>query len=229
MSPVGEAQADRKPVLAARELSQSYGEYVALESITLEVRAGEAVALIGGNGAGKTTFLSVAAGLLEPSAGLLEVAGSPAGSIAARKAASYLPDTPVFYDDLSLNEHLDYIAALHGVTEGSRRSADRLRRFGLQAWGDSLPSEFSRGMRQKASIALALVRPHSVLLADEPFDGLDAASRPILFQLLRQSCDDGAAVVMATHDPEVVAAADRCVELQDGRLAHTGVPMQGSQ
>lgn len=229
MSPVGESQGDYKPVLAARELSQSYGEYVALKSITLEVQAGEAVALIGGNGAGKTTFLSVSAGLLEPSTGLLEVEGSRAGSIAARRAASYLPDTPVFYDDLSLNEHLDYIAALHGVTEGSWRSADLLRRFGLQEWGDSMPSEFSRGMRQKASIALALVRPCSVLLADEPFDGLDAASRPVLFQLLRQARDDGAAVIFATHDPEVVAAADRRVELQDGRLAHDGVSAQGGR
>lgn len=226
MTVVGVSDRDQDPVLIARELGQKYDEFVTLDSITLEVRAGEAVALVGGNGAGKTTFLAVAAGLLEPCAGSIEVAGSPAGSLAARSAASYLPDTPVFYDDLSLNEHLDYIGALHGVGEGSRRSADLLRGLGLGEWADSMPSEFSRGMRQKASIALAVVRPFSVLLADEPFDGLDVASRPVLTRLLRQSCDDGAAVIVSTHDPEVVAQADRRVELQDGRLVDDGASVQ---
>jgi ABC-2 type transport system ATP-binding protein len=213
---------DSAPALAVRGLTHWYGPFVAVDSLDLEVSAGELVALVGPNGAGKTTLLSAAAGLLEPSEGSLEVMGAPAGSIAARSSASYVPDTPVFYDDLSLDEHLDYVAGLHGVADGSGRSEGLLERFGLEEWGDSLPAELSRGMRQKASIAVGLVRPFSLLLVDEPFAGLDAASRPVLRALLREQCEGGAAAIVTTHDAEIAAAADRCVALEDGRLAYDG-------
>ncbi len=211
-------------VLSARGLGREYDGFVALASLRLEVEAGELVALVGPNGAGKTTFLTLAAGLLEPSHGEVEVMGVPAGSIPARKALSYLPDTPVFYDDLSLGEHLEYVAALHGVEEARPRIASLLERLGLAEWEDALPGEFSKGMRQKASIALALVRPFAVLLADEPFDGLDPPSREVLFELLDEARAEGAAVVVSTHRPDVIAAAGRCLAIRDGRLAYDGDP-----
>lgn len=212
------------PVLAARGLGRKYEGFMALGSFSVEVPSGQMVALIGPNGAGKTTFLTIAAGLLEPSSGTLEVDGATAGSIAARKAVSYLPDTPVFYDDLSLEEHLEYVAALHGAADDGTRASRLLERLGLENWGDSLPSEFSHGMRQKASIALALVRPFSILLADEPFDGLDPPSREVLFELLAEARRGGAAVVVSTHRRDVIAAADRCLALRDGRLSYDGPP-----
>ena len=188
-----------------------YDGFVALASLSLEIGDGELVALVGPNGAGKTTFLTLAAGLLEPTSGEVEIAGVPAGSIPARRALSYLPDTPVFYEDLSLGEHLGYVAALHGVEDAEARIAELLERLGLAEWEDALPSEFSRGMRQKASIALALVRPFAVLLADEPLDGLDPPSRDVLFELLGEARAAGAAVVVSTHRPDVIAAAGRCL------------------
>jgi ABC-type multidrug transport system ATPase subunit len=212
------------PVLIARGLSRGYGDFLALDSFQIDLSPGQLVALVGPNGAGKTTFLTIAAGLLEPTAGALQVDGAAAGSIAARGAVSYLPDTPVFYDDLSLAEHLEYVATLHGVNDDGARSHQLLERLGLGAWGDSLPSEFSHGMRQKASIALALVRPFSLLLADEPFDGLDPPSRDTLFQLLGEAREAGAAVVVSTHRRDVVGSADRCLALRDGKLAYNGPP-----
>jgi ABC-2 type transport system ATP-binding protein len=211
-----------RPVLCARGLGRKYDEFMALGSLSLEIGAGEMIALVGPNGAGKTTFLTLAAGLLEPTSGSIEIGGAPAGSIPARSELSYLPDTPVFYEDLSLDEHLAYVAALHGVTDSRERAERLLGRLGLGDWGDSLPSEFSHGMRQKASIALALVRPFSILLADEPFDGLDPPSRDALFELLADSREAGAAIVVSTHRPDVIAAASRCVALLDGRLAYDG-------
>jgi ABC-type multidrug transport system ATPase subunit len=211
--------------LVARDLSREYDDFVALGSLRVDLPPGQMVALVGPNGAGKTTFLTIAAGLLEPSAGTLTVEGASAGSIAARKAVSYLPDTPVFYDDLSLDEHLEYIAALHGVASDDEAPARQLlERLGLGDWGESLPSEFSRGMRQKASIALALVRPFSLLLADEPFDGLDPPSRNVLFELLGEVREAGAAIVVSTHRRDVVGAADRCLALRDGELTYDGPP-----
>jgi ABC-2 type transport system ATP-binding protein len=219
-----EVGADPAPVLVARGLGRKYEGFIALGSFSVEVPSGQMVALIGPNGAGKTTFLTIAAGLLEPSTGALEVDGATAGSIAARRAVSYLPDTPVFYDDLSLEEHLQYVAALHGAADDGSRAGMLLERLGMENWGDSLPSEFSHGMRQKASIALALVRPFSILLADEPFDGLDPPSREVLFELLADARRGGAAVVVSTHRRDVIAAADRCLALRDGRLSYDGPP-----
>ncbi len=219
-----DVQTGPPPVLAAKGLGRTYDGFVALDRFSLELRAGELVALVGPNGAGKTTFLTIAAGLLEPTSGTLEVNGAKAGSLDARRAGSYLPDTPVFYEDLSLGEHLAYVAALHGVADEGTRAGELMERLGLGEWEDSLPSEFSHGMRQKASIAIALVRPFSVLLADEPFDGLDPPSRDVLFELLAEARREGAAIVVSTHRPDVIAAAGRCVGIRDGRLAYDGPP-----
>jgi ABC-type multidrug transport system ATPase subunit len=212
------------PVLSAHGLGRSYDGYIALGSFTVDIEAGEFVALIGPNGAGKTTFLNLAAGLLDPTAGGIEVAGETPGSLAARSALSFLPDTPVFYEDLSVVEHLEYVAALHGVADASPRIDELIDRLGLDGWEDALGAELSKGMRQKVSIALALVRPFKVLLADEPLDGLDPPSRDVLFAMLAETQAAGAAIVVSTHRPDVIAAAGRCVAIRDGRLAYDGAP-----
>jgi len=197
---------------------------VAVDHLDLTVDAGETVALVGPNGAGKTTFLLVVAGLLEPSGGEVSVCGHPAGSLDARAAVSFLPDTPALYDDLSLAEHLEYVARLHGEEAWEDRGFELLERLGLSDSADRLPRGFSRGMRQKAAIALAFVRPFQILLADEPFDGLDPPSRKALDELLVDAAERGAAVVVSTHRSEVVERASRCVALLDGRLVYDGRP-----
>ena len=212
------------PVLLARALERSYGDLVALEALDLTVGAGEMVALVGPNGAGKSTFLALAAGLLTPSEGEVEVAGAPADSIEARAATSFLPDLPSLYEDLSLEEHLEYAARLHGVPDWQARAGDLLGRLGLADRAGGLPVQFSRGMRQKSSIALAFVRPFSLLLADEPFDGLDPGSRDAFGALLDDAVREGAAVIVSTHRADVLERADRCVALRDGSLAYDGPP-----
>jgi len=210
--------------LTAHALGRTYDGYVALGAFDLDVGAGELVALIGPNGAGKTTFLNLAAGLLEPTSGQVEIDGHVPGTIEARRALSYLPDTPVFYEDLSVVEHLEYVAALHGAADAGARIDELIERLGLSGWEDALGAELSKGMKQKVSIALALVRPFQVLLADEPLDGLDPPSREVLFELLAETTAAGAAIVVSTHRPDVIAAADRCVAIRDGRLAYDGAP-----
>jgi ABC-2 type transport system ATP-binding protein len=211
-----------EPVLRAQGLGRSYDGYIALGSFTVDIQAGEFVALIGPNGAGKTTFLNLAAGLLDPTTGAVEVAGETPGSRAARQALSFLPDTPVFYEDLSVVEHLEYVSALHGAKDAGPRIEELIERLGLDGWEDALGAELSKGMRQKVSIALALVRPFKVLLADEPLDGLDPPSRDVLFAMLAETQAAGAAIVVSTHRPDVIAAAGRCVAIRDGRLAYDG-------
>jgi ABC-type multidrug transport system ATPase subunit len=224
MSPADEERTRFTAALAADGLGHDYDELVAVDQLDLRVDSGELIALVGPNGAGKTTFLTMAAGLLEPSHGVIQIGGCRAGSVEARAATSYLPDTPVLYDDLSLNEHLEYVARLHGELHWAARAPELLRYLGMEEWGDNLPSQFSHGMRQKASIALGFIRPFSLMLADEPFDGLDPTSRTSLVSLLRQACASGAAVVVSTHRSEVVEFATRCVALVEGELAYDGPP-----
>jgi ABC-2 type transport system ATP-binding protein len=199
-----------------------YGDLVALGPLDLTIRAGERVALVGHNGSGKSTFLGTAAGLLELSEGSIDVASAPAGTSAARASVSFIPDDPVLYDDLSVREHLAYVAALHGVDAGVDAFDDLLDRIGLLHRADDLPARFSRGLRQKTSIALGLVRPLDVLLVDEPFVGLDAPGKEALLALLDRAHRGGATVVVATHDPLYVERVDRCVALRDGQLIHDG-------
>jgi ABC-2 type transport system ATP-binding protein len=212
----------RPSVLEAEGASKAYADLVALEPLTLRVPEGQAVALVGHNGSGKSTFLRLAAGLVELTDGEITVAGEPAGSSGARAAASFLPDEPVLYDDLSVREHLAYVAALHGVTADAADFDELLARVGLSHRADDLPARFSRGLRQKASIALGLVRPFEILLVDEPFVGLDAPGKDALLGILEELHDDGAAVVVATHDPAFVERVDRCIALRDGVVIHDG-------
>ena len=209
-------------VLLARRASKSYSDLVALAPLDLAVAPGERVALVGHNGSGKSTFLRLAAGLLELTSGAIEVAGYPVGAPEARAALSFVPDNPMLYDDLSVREHLAYIASLHGVDASEGQLNELIATIGLADRADDLPARFSRGLRQKAALAVGLVRPFQVLLVDEPFVGLDVPGREALLRLLDEAHAAGAAIVVATHEPSYVERVDRCLALRDGRLIHDG-------
>jgi ABC-2 type transport system ATP-binding protein len=213
-------------VLEAHALTKSYGDLTALEPLELEVAEGELVMLVGPNGSGKTTLLRMAAGLLDPSGGEVLVDGQPAGSVPARAALSYIPDNPVLYDDLTLVEHLHYVGRLHGVDrdEVDERGRALLEHLNLVPRADDLPATFSRGLRQKTSIALGLIRPFSVLCVDEPFVGLDQPGKNALLELLDEAHNQGGTLVVATHSLEFATVAERCLALRDGELSFDGAP-----
>jgi len=211
-------------VLTTTGVSKSYGDLMALEPLDLSVPEGQRLVLVGHNGSGKTTLLRMAAGLLEPSGGEISVIGSPAGSIDARAAVSYLPDSPVLYDDLSVLEHIEYVCRLHEAADWQARAAGLLDALGLTHRADDLPSRFSRGLRQKTAILLGLIRPFSLLLIDEPFVGLDPPGRAALLELLDDAGESGATVVVATHQMDFVSRADRCIALRDGGVIYDGPP-----
>jgi ABC-type multidrug transport system ATPase subunit len=180
------------------------------------------VALVGHNGSGKTTFLRMMAALLEPTSGSVTIHGHPAGTQPARAAVSFCGDQPTFYDDLSLWEHLEFMARMHGRDEPDQLAADLLGELGLYERADDLPNRFSRGLRQKAALAVSFIRPFELLLVDEPFVGLDLAGRDVLLDLLDRATDDGATVVVATHELSFLQRVDCAIVLADGVLVHDG-------
>ncbi len=225
----GGSRRQRQETLAVEVtgLVKHYGDVVALEVDELEVPQGQSVVLVGHNGSGKSTLLSILAGTLEASEGTVRIEGDAPDSMMARAGRSWLPDNPVLYDDLSVLEHLEYVARLHGVEAWDERAHELLERLGLTARAEGLPSRFSRGLRQKTAIALALVRPFDLLLVDEPFVGLDPQGRDAMVALLEEAHTGGAAVIVATHQMDFVQRADRCLALRDGDLVFDG-PADGA-
>lgn len=210
------------PALSIDNVSKQYGDAPALNPVSLTIEDGERVALIGHNGSGKTTLLRIVAGLLDASDGSVSVRGHAAGSLHARAAVSFIADNPTFYDDLSLWEHMEYVARMHGVDDWEQTAADLLGHLGLYERADDLPQRFSRGLKQKSAIALGFIRPCEVLLVDEPFVGLDAAGKEALLALLADATAEGMTVVVATHELSFVHTVSRVVALRDGALVHDG-------
>jgi ABC-2 type transport system ATP-binding protein len=210
--------------IQTKGLTKRYGDHDALAPIDLTIPTGQRVSLIGHNGSGKTTLLKMLTGLLDPSAGTAAVAGHSTGSPAARGALSYLSDQPVFYDDLTVRQHLEYVARLHHTEEWETQADWLIETVGLSARADDLPATFSRGLKQKAAIAIAFVRPFELMLIDEPFVGLDRAGRSGLLDLVAWAHDDGATLVVATHELASVTTSDRLIALSDGRVIFDGAP-----
>lgn len=217
------------PALEVRGLSCDYGAFKALSDLDLSLEGGECMALLGHNGSGKTTAIRAIAGLLEPSTGTVRVDGAPVfgepEAAGARAALAVVPDSPVLYDDLTVGEHVELVAIAHGVAGPGleQRLGGVLDRLGISGRRDSPPGALSRGMRQKLQLACALIRPHRVLLLDEPVVGLDPASQRDLEDVLLDEKRTGVAVMFSSHQLDFArGVADRAVVLAEGRLVTEG-------
>jgi ABC-type multidrug transport system ATPase subunit len=212
------------PAIETIGLAKRYGDAPALWPLDLRIESGERISLIGHNGSGKTTLMRMLVGMLEPTEGAATIAGQPIGSIEARAAVSYLADQPVFYDDLTVWEHLEYIARLHGTDDWEQQAVDLVDMVGLMDRVDDLPMTFSRGLKQKAALTMAFVRPFDVMLIDEPFVGLDRLGREALLELLTLAHGDGATLVVATHELSSVKQSSRLIALSGGEVTYDGDP-----
>jgi ABC-2 type transport system ATP-binding protein len=210
------------PLLSASELSRSYGNFQALAPIQLDLHAGEIVALTGSNGAGKTTLLLCLSGLLRPTTGRVTVEGFDLyrDERAAKSRLTFVPDVPRFYPELTAYEHLRFMAMAHQAEEGFAMRAEKLlREFDLWEARDLYPQSFSRGMRLKLGLLLALIRPFRAILLDEPTSALDPESANLLGDKLIGLRASGAAVLLSTHNPELAQRlADRSLRMVHGHI-----------
>ena len=194
-------------LIETRRLVKRYGEKVAVDDVTLEVYAGEIFGFLGPNGAGKTTTIKVVVGLLQPTAGEVRVAGWDVQTepLRAKAASGYVPDEPTLYPKLTGRELLRFVGDLYGIDSAQvdRRMEELLRLFDLTSAADDTIDSYSHGMRQKVSLAAALVHDPKVLVLDEPTVGLDPRSARLIKDILRQLADRGAAVFLSTHILEI--------------------------
>jgi ABC-2 type transport system ATP-binding protein len=210
-------------VLRAEALSKTFGKQTALHPLNLTVAGGEIVCMLGANGAGKTTTINLFLGFLEPNGGKAVVNGVIVQSdkTAARKHLGYVPEQVALYPSLSGLENLEYFMRLSGaanISEPHLRSL--LDKVGLDQAAATRPvQDYSKGMRQKVGLAIALGKNATALLLDEPLSGLDPKAANEFCSLLRVLANEGKAVLMATHDLfRAREISDKIVIMKSGRM-----------
>ncbi len=214
-------------LIETRSLVKRYGENVAVNNVSFDVRAGEVFGFLGPNGAGKTTTIKIIVGLLRPTSGTVRMAGRDvqAEPIAAKAVSGYVPDTPNLYAKLTGRELLRFVADLYSLDRGeaARRIDELLRMFELAEAADDTIDSYSHGMQQKTSLAAALMHDPRVLVLDEPTVGLDPRSARLIKDILRQMADRGSAVMLSTHILEIAERmCDRIGIINRGELIAVG-------
>jgi ABC-2 type transport system ATP-binding protein len=215
------------PLIETSSLVKKYGDKLAVDDVSFQVHAGEIYGFLGPNGAGKTTTIKMIVGLLRPTSGVVKVAGYDVVNqpVQAKAASGYVPDEPNLYAKLTGRELLRFVGDLYGLdtAQAGRRSEELLRLFGLSEAADDTTDSYSHGMRQKTSLAAALVHDPKVLILDEPTVGLDPKSARLIKDLLRQIADRGAAVMLSTHILEIAQnMCDRISIINQGKLVASG-------
>jgi len=203
-----------------KKLTKKFGKVEVLKELDLTINKGGIFTILGPNGSGKTTLLSCLSGLIRPSSGTVSVDGFDLyrDEVEVRRRMVFVPDVPRFYLELTAWEHLRFIAMANNALQGfDQRGEILLRKLGLWEERDLFPHHFSRGMRLKLGLALALIRPFEVLLLDEPTSALDIEGVGLLKDELRYYREQGAAILLSTHDPNLIdQLGDRNLVIHNG-------------
>jgi len=218
---------ETQPLIEISHLVKRYGDKLAVDDVSFSVYGGEIFGFLGPNGAGKTTTLKMIVGLLQPTSGVARVAGYDIQKqpLLAKAASGYVPDEPNLYLKLTARELLRFVGDLYSVepSQSDYRIEELLRLFGLSEAGDDAIDSYSHGMRQKTSVAAALIHDPKVLVLDEPTVGLDPKSARLMKDILRQLADRGTAVILSTHILEIAEnMCDRIGIINQGKLAAVG-------
>lgn len=200
-----------------------YGNYAALRDYTLAVEEGRCLALLGRNGAGKTTILRILAGLSSFQRGNVRLFGQPSRSAAGRRQIGFLGHGIGVYEDLSARENLNFFANVCDVKESRSAVEHWLDRVNLTKVAAIPVRQFSRGMRQRLALARTFLHQPKIFLLDEPFTSLDDRAIKMLSELLIEARQRGATIILSTHQlREALAIASHVALIENGRLRHAG-------
>jgi len=214
-------------MIEIRNLTKKYGDFTAVDDLSLSVDRGEIFGFLGPNGAGKTTTIRVLAGLSLPTSGGVSVGGIDvlAEPVRAKAMIGYIPDRPYLYEKLTGRELLQFTANLYRRewSDCEARALELLRYFDLADWTDARIENLSHGMKQKLVIVSALVHDPEVLIIDEPMVGLDAFAQRQVRRLFRRLADEKKTIFLTTHTLSVAeAVCDRIAIIHRGRIVATG-------
>ena len=217
-------------MLRFENVSRTFGNRIAVDRVNLRIDRGELYALLGHNGAGKTTSIKMLVGLLRPSSGDIFVGDMNVveRSREVSQLLGYVPDQPYLYEKLSGREFLRFVADMFGLPDRAARDAiDReIERFQLSPFVDQLTESYSHGMRQRTVFAASLIHEPELLVVDEPMVGLDPHSIRLVKNLLKSYAVSGKAVLMSTHTLEIAEQiADRVGVMKNGKIVFDG-PME---
>lgn len=214
--------------IGARELTKTFGAFTAVDHVSLEVRYGEVYGLLGANGAGKTTTIKMLCGLLEPTDGTAELAGE-SGSLRSsfvRQRVGYMSQKFSLYDDLTIEENLDFFAGVYQVPIAERAEKKRwvLSFSGLQDRGKQMTGSLPGGWKQRVAFGAAVMHEPSVLFLDEPTSGVDPLARRAFWKMINSFADRGMGVLVTTHYLEEAEQCNRLGLMVAGELVAQGTP-----
>jgi ABC-2 type transport system ATP-binding protein len=214
-------------MIAIHDLTKKYGDFTAVDRLTLTAEHGEIFGFLGPNGAGKTTTIRIIAGLSLPTAGSVEVDGVDvvAEPVKSKAIMGYVPDRPYLYEKLTGRELLHFVVDLYrkSWSDCEPRAVELLQYFGLGDWIDARIENLSHGMKQKLVIVSALVHDPAVLVIDEPMVGLDALAQRQVKLLFRRLANEGKCVFLTTHTLSVAeAVCDRIAIINHGKIVAAG-------
>jgi len=216
-----------RAAIEVRNLTKCYGTVSAVDGIGFEVKVGEFFGFLGPNGAGKTTTVRILTGVIKADSGTAIIKGFRAGSLKAKQIAGVVPEMANAYNDLSGWDNLMLMAELYGVayTKAKERSENLLRALGLLERKDSLVRTYSKGMKQRLILCMALASDPEVLFLDEPTSGLDVQSARLIKDLLRNLNAQGKTIFLTTHDmDEANQLCDRVAIINQGKIVAIDAP-----
>ena len=214
-------------MIAVEHVTKRYGDFTAVDEVSLEVRPGEIHGFLGPNGAGKTTTLRMIAGLLKPSAGRLLVNGHDMATEpeAAKASLGFVPDRPFIYEKLTAGEFLRFHGGLYGIdgTGIMARVHEMLDLFELRRWEHELVESFSHGMKQRLVMSAAFLHRPRAVVVDEPMVGLDPRGARLIKAVFRRMSEHGVAILMSTHTLEVAEEMSHRISIiNKGRIIAQG-------
>ena len=220
-------------MISVRSLTKQFGTQTAVDSLTLDIPAGQVVGLLGPNGAGKSTTLKMLTGMLAPTSGTATICGHDllTDPIGVKRNVGFVPDSGAVFESLSGLEYLEMVAALYGIPAEAAR--ERIRQFiaffdlSFETLSDKLLGAYSKGMRRKVVITAALLHNPPVVFFDEPLDGLDANAAVGFKALIQTLAKEGKAIIYSSHILDVVErVCDRVIIIDQGKLRVDGPPAE---
>ncbi len=217
---------DVSPIITLTALVKQFGRFAALRGVSAEFAAGRLYVILGDNGAGKTTLLRALAGLAQPTRGSISILGTTDVRSVCHELG-YMAHPSLLYDEMSGMENLRYFARLYGLADDQRSAADNMTAVGLDPSLTRPVAQYSQGMRQRLSLARAVLNDPKILLLDEPFSNVDVRSARAMVTLLAQMRDTGKTIFVVTHQAALLeGAADEFVWMEAGQITHRSRELQ---